>query len=83
MPELAVEVVSPTNTANKVVAKIREYFQAGCRRVWVVYPTVKQVYVYDSPTQKIIVSLQGILDGESILPGFRLPLAYLFEEEET
>ena len=81
VPELAVEVISPSNTAEEILVKIREYFQAGCLRVWVVYPVEKQVYVYQSPTQVRILTLKDELEGEDFLPGFRLPLADLFEED--
>jgi Uma2 family endonuclease len=83
VPELAIEVISPTNTAEKTVEKIGEYFQADCRRVWVVYPKAKEVYAYESSTQNTILTIQDSLDGASILPGFRLPLASLFEVEQA
>src|SRR5438874_7244321 len=50
VPDLAVEVVSPTNLAMDVLVKIDEYFRAGVRLVWVIYPDLNQVYVYESPT---------------------------------
>jgi len=81
VPELAVEVVSPSNTANEIMAKIREYFEAGVRCVWVVYPAEEQVYVYHSPVQLQVLTKKDQLDGEDILPGFRLLVASLFEEE--
>ena len=82
IPELPIEVVSPSNTASEVLKKVQEYFQAGCKRVWVIYPTLEQVYVYQSPTQTRILTRQDELDGEDLLPGFRLPLASLFEADE-
>ena len=45
VPDLAIEVISPTNTANYVVDKIADYFGAGVRLVWVVYPRRGLVYV--------------------------------------
>jgi Uma2 family endonuclease len=81
VPDLVVEVVSPSNRAGEMLAKIREYFQAGCLRVWVVYPPEEQVYVYQSPTQLRILARKDDLEGEDFLPGFRLPLAELFEED--
>jgi Uma2 family endonuclease len=80
VPDLAVEVVSPSNTANEIMGKIREYFQAGVRCVWVVYPAEEQVYVYRSTVKLHVLSKKDELDGEDILPGFRLPVAALFEE---
>jgi hypothetical protein len=67
-------------TAEEVLAKIRQYFQAGCLRVWVVYPVEEQIYVYQSPTQIRVLTRKDDLEGEDFLPGFRLPLGDLFEE---
>jgi Uma2 family endonuclease len=72
VPDLAVEVVSPSNTTNEVLGKVREYFRAGIRRVWVVSPRLRQAYVYGSPTQATIVEEDSDLDGAEILPGFCL-----------
>jgi Uma2 family endonuclease len=83
VPELAVEVVSPSNTADEVVGKIGEYFEAGCQRVWVIYPTEEQAYVYQSATRNAILALGDDLDGETVVPGFRLPLKQLFPDEEV
>jgi Uma2 family endonuclease len=82
VPDLAVEVVSPTNTADEVLGKIREYFEAGVRRVWVIYPTEELAYVYRSPTQNVILATADEFDGEDVLPGFRLGLSKLFEAED-
>jgi Uma2 family endonuclease len=81
VPELAVEVISRTNTADEVVAKVREYFQAGVHLVWVVYPTEEQVYVYTSRSDIRVLTREQELDGGGVLPGFRLAVAALFEEE--
>jgi Uma2 family endonuclease len=79
-PDLAVEVVSPTDLAVALVDKVHEYFQAGVRGVWVVWPNVQQVYVYQSPVEVAVVPATGVLSGADILPGFQLPVASLFEE---
>jgi Uma2 family endonuclease len=81
VPDLAIEVVSPSNTANHVHEKIHEYFKAGVTRVWVVYPRQQEVYVYASPTQIQVLQLGQELDGGDLVPGFRLPLAALFEDD--
>lgn len=80
VPDLAVEVVSPTNSADEVLVKVREYFSAGCLRVWVIYSAEEQVYVYRSPTEVRILTKNDTLDGESVLPDFKLPLVNLFDE---
>jgi Uma2 family endonuclease len=81
VPDLAVEVISRTNFAEDVLVKVHEYLRAGVQRVWVIYPVLGQVHVHESPTAIRIYDRQGELDGGSILPGFRLPVAALFEDE--
>ena len=63
VPDLAVEVVSPTNTSYEVVGKVDEYFRAGVRLVWVILPGRNKVYVYTSPTDVRILQPGDDLDG--------------------
>jgi Uma2 family endonuclease len=79
VPDLAVEVTSPTDRDEDQREKIREYFLAGVQLVWVVYPRLKIVDVYESPTRIQILTEADILKGEPILPGFELILSKLFE----
>ena len=79
VPNLAIEVVSPTNTASDLDAKVEEYFHAGVELVWVIYPVTEKIYVYESITQISIVTASDVLDGGAVLPGFRLALSELFE----
>jgi Uma2 family endonuclease len=81
VPDLAVEVVSKTNTADDVQQKIHEYFKAGVSRVWVIYPRQQVVYVYSSPAEVQVLELGQELDGGELVPGFRLPLAALFQDD--
>jgi Uma2 family endonuclease len=78
VPDLAVEVVSPHDLADEIIQKLTEYFQAGVRLVWIIYPQQRLVYVYDSPTQIRGLNHADELDGGTVLPGFRVPLAILF-----
>jgi Uma2 family endonuclease len=82
VPNLAVEVVSRTDSVDSIVDKIAEYFHAGVERVWVVFPSQEQVYVYDSPSSVRILVRTDELSGDPILPHFRLPLVELFEDAE-
>jgi len=82
IPDVGVEVVSESNTAEAIMTKIREYFQAGVRLVWVFYPPEEQVYVYTSPTKNTILTRNDELDGGDVVPGFRLPLRALYEDSE-
>jgi Uma2 family endonuclease len=83
VPELAVEVISPSNTFEEVLGKVHEYFHAGVQHVWVVAPPQQQVYVYQSPSQIHVLNVQDELTGDPFLPGFRLKLAELFDVEAT
>ncbi|MBX9623925.1 MAG: Uma2 family endonuclease [Gemmataceae bacterium] len=78
LPDLCVEVVSPTDTADEIMDKVREYFQAGVRLVWVFYPRHDLVHVYESLTAVRGLNRADDLDGGAVLPGFRLPLTELF-----
>lgn len=80
VPDLAVEVVSPTDLAEELMQKVTEYFLSGVRLVWIVYPEQRLVYVYESLTQVRELSLTDHLDGGTVLPGFSLPLAKLFAD---
>ena len=78
LPDLCVEVVSPNDMADEVMEKVREYFQAGVRLVWVFYPRHDVVYVYESLTAVRGLTRSDTLDGGAAIPGFRLPLSELF-----
>src|SRR5262249_41553321 len=78
VPDLAVEVVSPSNLAEEIDRRITDYFQSGVRLVWVFYPDSGRVYVYQSPTQVSIVERTDTLDGGEVLPGLQLPIAHLY-----
>jgi len=81
-PDLVVEVLSPGNTATEMAIKLREYAKAGVQLVWYVDPDRKEVDVYPKARVKAKVTL-GVgdtLDGGTVLPGFTLPVAKLFEK---
>ncbi len=83
VPDLAVEVVSESNTAKEVVQKVVDYLSAGSRLVWVVYPDLKQVHVYTDLTSAQILTEPAELDGGDVVPGFRLSLTELFEDADS
>src|SRR5438094_7652916 len=68
VPNLAVEVNSPTNTFNEISGKVRDYFFDGVQLVWVVVPLHRMVYVYESPEQARILSENHELNGGTVLP---------------
>lgn len=78
VPDLAVEVISPTDSAQDQLHKVLEYFQAGVRLVWIVYPHQRCIHVYESWNRIRVVTESDTLDGGTVLPGFRLLLDRLF-----
>jgi Uma2 family endonuclease len=81
-PDLAIEVLSPSNTLEEIHNKIVEYFANGTRLVWVINPQEYYVLVYHSPTPDGFLRVGDRLDGETIVPGFTFPIAELFAEWE-
>lgn len=77
-PDLAVEVVSPSETAEAILEKVRDFFAAGTRIVWVLYPALASAHLYHSPTDVSILARGDELSGEDVIPGFSCPLAALF-----
>ena len=78
VPTLTVEVISPNDAVTELEEKLRDYFDAGVRLVWVLNPTLRRVYVYESFTAVRILQENDELDGAGVLPGFRLRVADLF-----
>lgn len=81
-PDLAVEVLSESNTPGEIAQKLREYFQSGSRLVWVVEPDDRTVAVYTAPDTFTTLTAADTLDGGAVLPGFTLPLTDLFNEPQ-
>jgi Uma2 family endonuclease len=78
VPSLAIEVVSPSNSATEIEGRVLEYFDAGVELVWVIHPRHQRIYVHESPTQTRVLGATDELDGANVLPGFRLKIADLF-----
>jgi Uma2 family endonuclease len=78
IPDLAVEVISKGNTAEEMKRKLRDYFRAGVRLVWYLYPKTQTAVMYTSPTAKRTVRKDQAVTGGKVLPGFSVPLAELF-----
>lgn len=78
-PDLAVEVISPSNSGIALAAKVRDYLAAGAQAVWVVEPSRRTVTVHRPGRPPETLSSGEVLDGGPVLPGFRLPVRDLFE----
>jgi Uma2 family endonuclease len=77
-PDLAVEVLSESNTEEEMTRKVQEYFQAGGKLVWIVDPEARTVAVYTSPRRSVVLTEDDTLDGRKVLPGFSLSIRKWF-----
>lgn len=76
-PDVAVEVISPSNRAAEMRRKIGRYFEAGTGEVWVVYPATRSVEPHrPDGTSRALAADQEITSD--VLPGFRLPVSEIF-----
>ncbi len=79
-PDLAVEIISRTNTPAEMQRKRREYFKAGVQLVWIVQPEQRVVTVFTSADDSTDLDVTQALDGGDVLPGLRISVAELFSE---
>ena len=78
-PDLAIEVVSPSDTVYNVVEKALEYLNAGTRMVWVIEPIAKTVTVYRAPDDIKFLTQNDTLTGEEVVEGFQCAVTDIFE----
>lgn len=79
-PDLAVEVLSPSDRKAKVKAKVAHYLQAGAKLVWIVDPASQQVRSYQGQGAPIVFDINSELTAPALLPGFRVAVAELFRD---
>lgn len=78
-PDLAIEIVSPSNTPREIDRRISDYFAAGCKRVWVVYLEEREVYIHGLAG----VTRRGgddLLEESELLPGFSVKASSIFQD---
>src|SRR5258708_39904265 len=78
-PDLAVEVVSPSNSGIEMQKRAGEYLSAGARLVWIVNPGTRTIDVYGPHGSRTVVGIDGTLDGADVLPGLSLSAQRIFE----
>jgi Uma2 family endonuclease len=83
IPALVTEVTSASNYANEMRRKVQDYLSAGVRLIWVIYPDLGRADVYRLDGTSATVGPGGALDGEDVLPGFRLPLTQILPPEPS
>jgi Uma2 family endonuclease len=81
-PDLVVEIASPSDLVEVLEARVEDYLEAGTPLVWVVYPATRTVRVQRGDRTGLSLKLDGELDGEQVLPGFRLPVREIFRPLE-
>jgi Uma2 family endonuclease len=77
-PDLAVEVISPSDRFDKLMLKIRDYLAAGTPLVWALDPRSRVTAVFRPGQPVHFLDEDGVLEGEDVLPGFALPLRDVF-----
>lgn len=80
VPRFVIEVISPTDNANKVNKKVRIYFEKGVQVVWHIFPELKEVHVYESATRIRIVRGEELCSAESAVTGFVLSADDIFKK---
>ena len=77
-PDVAVEVISPSDRYTDVEDKVVEWLEAGSRMVIVVNPRQRSVTVYHSRTDMVRLTEEDALDGGDVVPGWQLPIKEVF-----
>jgi len=77
-PDLAVEVLSPSDRASEVFSKVQDWLGAGCRGVWVVDPDARSITTYRADGKGAVLREADVLACGDLLPGFSLPVADVF-----
>jgi Uma2 family endonuclease len=77
-PDLAVEVLSPSDTVARIEGKVEQWLKAGTALVWVVSPKLHTVTVYRSLNDIVALTERDALDGSDVVPGFTIRVANVF-----
>jgi Uma2 family endonuclease len=78
IPDLAVEVVSPTNTATEIDGKVTEYIDAGVRQVWVLHPESRRLYIHRSRRDVAVFNPEDPIREEELFAGLQFKLADIY-----
>ena len=77
-PDLAVEVISPSNKPSEIEEKISDYLNSGVRLIWVVYPETQSVVEHRPNTASNTLGPEDVVQADDVLPGFTCSVAELF-----
>lgn len=83
-PEIAIEIISPSESKRNIFSKVREYLDFGVQQVWLVFHTDQQIQVCtpDNPLGKTY-GINDTLPGGDALPGFSVPVKAILDLEDT
>lgn len=82
VPDLAIEILSETNTQGEMEAKLKKYFESGVRMVWYINPSTRSATSYTGVNQATEILPDQMLEGGDVLPGFQLSLKQLFQQAD-
>jgi len=77
-PDLAVEILSPSDRASEVLAKVQDWLKSGCQAVWLLDPQSRTVAVHRSGREVLVLGESEALSGGDLLPGFSVAVAEIF-----
>jgi Uma2 family endonuclease len=77
-PDLAVEIVSPSNSAQEIDERVADLLRTGCRLVWVYYPRRGALRVFRADATSVELGPDDTISAEEVLPGFAMKVADLF-----
>ena len=80
-PDLAVEIVSPSDSAQDLEIKIKQYLQSGARQVWVLHPKPQSIHLFSSISVVPVLDANETLEGGNLFPGFAVKVGDLFAIE--
>lgn len=78
-PDLVVKIASDSDTAKALQSKVEEYLAGGTRLLWLFYPWNRTVAIHRQGKLPVTVGVNDVLDGEDVLPGFKLPVSDVFK----
>jgi hypothetical protein len=82
-PDLAVEIASPSDEAEDLMAKVVDYLRVGVSLVWVIYPLSKSILVLRADRSTYLWQPDSVLTAEEVIPGFSVRLEELFADLEA
>jgi Uma2 family endonuclease len=78
-PDLAIEIISPSQSRPEMLAKASEYLRFGSKQVWIVFPFDEQIEIHYSDKSPEIYTVGDTISGGELIPGFELDVAKIFE----